>query len=215
MAIFIIDCFARLAMTLSGHYQYNLDEMKLKAESKQFLLKLAERTISDYFAGKDKPHLRESEITDPEIIENRATFVTLTIDGKLRGCIGSLTPRNKLYEDVINNSLMAAFSDTRFSPLSEEEFEKTKIEISVLDEPKHIDHKDKKTFLDIIAKKKPGMIVQLGLNQATYLPQVWGELPDPEKFIESLCQKAGLSPDAWTRPDTEIFTYEVENFEEL
>ncbi len=188
--------------------------MKLKDESKQFLLKLAERTIADFFAGKDKPRLMDSEIPDPELLARRATFVTLTIDGKLRGCIGSLSPRNKLFENVINNSLLAAFSDTRFEPLTEQEFDQTKIEISILDEPRHIDHSNEKAFLEKISEDKPGMIVQLGLNQATYLPQVWEELPDPKEFIASLCQKAGLALDAWRRPDTEIFTYEVDNFSE-
>jgi AmmeMemoRadiSam system protein A len=186
--------------------------MKLKETSKQFLLHLSRHTLEEYFNNSKKPEIIESDISDPKITKKGATFVTLTIDGELRGCIGTLIPKNKIYKDVINNTLNAAFSDPRFPQLSKNELTRVKIEISILSEPKHVALGSPEEFLKELEKSKPGLIIQLGLNQATYLPQVWEDLPDPEEFMSSLCQKAGLSSEDWKRPDAEIFSYNVEHF---
>ncbi|MFA7243880.1 MAG: AmmeMemoRadiSam system protein A [Patescibacteria group bacterium] len=185
----------------------------MKTESKQFLLKIARKSLENYFRGKGKLKVDESN-APAETNKLGATFVTLTKDGELRGCIGSLIAKKKIYEDVINNSLNAAFSDHRFPQLAESELNEIKIEISVLGEAKHMQIKSPKTFLEEIERNKPGLILQVGMNQATYLPQVWEDLPEPNEFMSTLSQKAGLLADAWARPDAEIFTYNVDDIQE-
>lgn len=169
------------------------------------LLKLARNAIESYFSKKE---LKVS----PEIIkkysEKKACFVTLTKNNQLRGCIGSLQPRQELYKDVIDNARNAAFQDPRFSPMEKSELDKIKIEISVLSIPKKLEFKDDKDLLKKLTKKE-GVIIKKEFYSATYLPQVWKELKDKEEFLSSLCMKAGLSEDAW-KEKIEVFTYSVE-----
>jgi MEMO1 family protein len=128
----------------------------------------------------------------------RATFVTLTQDGRLRGCIGSLEAHRPLGEDVRHNARAAALSDPRFAPLTAEELDSTRVEVSLLSTPKILAFAD---HADLIAQLRPGedgLILECGAARGTFLPQVWESLPDPEQFIAELKRKAGLSPDVST-----------------
>ncbi|MBE0620680.1 MAG: AmmeMemoRadiSam system protein B [Burkholderiales bacterium] len=128
----------------------------------------------------------------------RASFVTLTRDGRLRGCIGSLEAQRPLGEDVSHNALAAAVSDPRFAPLTREELVGTRIEVSILSAPKLVAFAD---HADMIAQLRPGedgLILECGGARATFLPQVWESLPDPERFVAELKRKAGLAPEAST-----------------
>jgi AmmeMemoRadiSam system protein A len=118
-----------------------------------------------------------------------------------------------LYEDIINNTLLAGFGDARFVPLKEAEIVDIKIEISILSEPQVYDC-SKEELLKNIKANVHGIIVQQGFNQATYLPQVWQDLPEKELFLQSLCQKAGLEKNSWKNENTELFYYTVEKFSE-
>jgi len=153
-------------------------------------------------------------LVDKSLRQKGATFVTITIDGKLRGCVGSLLPKKPLYKDVINNSLSAAFADPRFPPLEKKELAKIKIEISLLSKPKRINYDDNDDLLKKIIPKKYGLILQSNLHQATFLPQVWDEIVKKEDFLTNLALKAGLSPGAWKDPGIEFFYYTVEKFSE-
>jgi len=144
--------------------------------------------------------------------KKQACFVTLTINKELRGCIGSLEPRQELWKDVVENSRHAAFSDSRFNALEKDELGKIKIEISVLTIPKKIEYKNSEDLLKKIKGK--GVIIKRGWNQATYLPQVWEELPDKDEFLSSLCLKAGLSRDSWKNNQLDVSLYEVEKVSE-
>ena len=132
-----------------------------------------------------------------ELKEKQGCFVTLTINGQLHGCIGHILPVQELYKDLIENACSAAFSDPRFMPLTKAEFEKVKIEVSLLDLPRKLNYKTTDELLNYLAKNKPGVIIKKGLNQATFLPQVWEELPQAEDFLSHLCLKAGLPADEW------------------
>jgi AmmeMemoRadiSam system protein B/AmmeMemoRadiSam system protein A len=124
----------------------------------------------------------------------RASFVTLTQSGALRGCIGSLEAHRPLGEDVSHNARAAAFSDPRFAPLTLDELARTRIEVSLLSTPKPLAFAD---HADLIAQLRPGedgLILEYGDARGTFLPQVWESLPDPELFIAELKRKAGLSP---------------------
>jgi len=128
----------------------------------------------------------------------RATFVTLTRDGRLRGCIGSLEALQPLGEDVRRNARSAALSDPRFPALARAELAGTRIEVSLLSTPKLVTFAD---HADLIAQLRPGedgLILARGGARATFLPQVWEGLPDREQFIAELKRKAGLEPESST-----------------
>ena len=122
-------------------------------------------------------------------------------------------PLKPLYECVIENAINAAVNDPRFMPMTIDELDKVKIEISVLTLPKRLEYRDAN---DLLAKLKPmrdGVILKKGLYQATFLPEVWKELPNKELFLTHLCLKAGLSGDCW-KHNPEIYIYHAIVFEE-
>lgn len=172
------------------------------------LLKLARETLEVHF---DKKELSVSSEIKKKYSKKQACFVTLTLDDELRGCIGSIYSRQELWRDVVENTLNAAFNDYRFPSLDKSELDKIKIEVSVLTVPQKISFKDEEDLKRKIKGK--GVILKKGLNSATYLPQVWEDLPDEEEFLSSLCQKAGLKRSAW-KENVEVFVYEVEKVKE-
>ncbi len=182
-------------------------------KQKESLLRLARQSISHYLDCREMLPVDERKI-DPVLKEKRGVFITLTINGALRGCIGHLLPVQPLYLDVIENAVNAAFDDPRFDQLQTEELDKIKIEISVLSQPEPLEYKDPEDLLRQLVPLKHGVILKKGIYQATYLPQVWEDLTDKELFLSSLCQKAGLYPDEWKTAHPEIQTYTVEKFEE-
>ncbi|MHB8667034.1 MAG: AmmeMemoRadiSam system protein B [Burkholderiales bacterium] len=122
-----------------------------------------------------------------------ATFVTLTQEGRLRGCIGSLEAQRPLGEDVSQNARAAALSDPRFPPLAADELARTRFEVSLLSTPKPLAFSD---HSDLIAQLQPGedgLILECDGARSTFLPQVWEDLQDPEQFLAELKRKAGLS----------------------
>jgi len=147
--------------------------------------------------------------TYPELSKPQATFVTLTLEGRLRGCIGSLVAHRPFLEDVIHNAKAAAFDDPRFYPLSPEEFLHVSIEVSLLSEPKPLEYEDTKDLKSKIGVGVDGVILQQKGRKATFLPQVWEQLPTFEHFFAQLCQKAGLEASC-LEAHPEIWTYRVE-----
>ncbi|MBE2258752.1 MAG: AmmeMemoRadiSam system protein A [Rhodobacteraceae bacterium] len=133
----------------------------------------------------------------PELAEPGATFVTLTQNGRLRGCIGSLEAYRPLAVDVAENAVAAAFGDPRFAPLSAQEFPRTRLEVSLLTTPEPFPVSDE---ADALARLRPGidgLILSCGRRRATFLPQVWASLADPRQFLAELKVKAGLPADFW------------------
>jgi len=186
-----------------------IQNVKLGAKEKRTLLKLARKAIESRARGQN-PKTDKEEITE-KLEQKRGTFVTLTIGGKLRGCIGHILPAQELYKDVIENARSAAFDDGRFSPLNKEEFKKIKIEISILGLAKKFEYKDTKELINYLSKNKPGVILKKGLRQSTFLPQVWESADSAEDFLSHLCLKAGLPRDEWTR-GVEIALYNTLTF---
>jgi len=189
-----------------------MDTKTTKKDQEQ-LLKLARSAIrSKLIAGEkiDRP-----KTPSPLLKENRGCFVTLHDDsGNLRGCIGNLEPVRPLMEGIEENAKNAAFDDPRFSSLTREELEKVGIEVSVLTVPRTLDYDGPGDLLKKLRPGVHGVILSKGMRRATYLPQVWDQIPSKEMFLISLCKKAGLTPNAWKDPDTEILVYEAEYFEE-
>ena len=123
----------------------------------------------------------------------RATFVTLTQDGRLRGCIGSLEAHRPLGEDVSHNARAAALSDPRFPPLTRAELARTRVEVSLLSTPKPLAFADHADLIRQLRPGEDGLILQCAGARGTFLPQVWESLPEPEQFVAELKRKAGLA----------------------
>jgi AmmeMemoRadiSam system protein A len=142
-----------------------------------------------------------------------ATFVTLTQDGHLRGCIGSLEAHRKLDDDVRANARAAAFGDPRFAPLRPAEFGRIQVEVSLLTPPEPMAFCDE---ADAVAQLRPeidGVVLEWDGKRGTFLPQVWESLRDPQLFLNLLKQKAGLPSDFWA-PDIRLHRYAVQKWKE-
>ena len=177
--------------------------------SQSVLLKLARESIEEVLEAQntiDRDALVEQY---PVLAQKMATFVTLTIGGELRGCIGSLVAHRALVDDIIHNAKAAAFQDPRFTPITTSEYLHTTVEVSLLTPPEELAYDD---VDDLRAKIRPGIdgvILALGSRQATFLPQVWEQLNEFDLFFSHLGQKAGIGADA-LRHHPQIFTYQVE-----
>ena len=186
---------------------------RLTEEEGRQLVEVARKTIQKaLFNPKDKSE--PDTASSPKFQERRGTFVTLTLNGTLRGCIGHIVPQESLIEGVRINAINAAFRDPRFRPLGQNEYEKIKLEVSILTEPKPLPYTDAN---DLLAKLRPGtdgVIIRKGYHQATFLPQVWEQLPNKKDFLTHLCLKAGLDRDAWAYEKLEVHAYQVQAFEE-
>lgn len=142
-----------------------------------------------------------------------ATFVTLHLYGELRGCIGSLEARRPLVDDVQSNALASAFRDPRFEPLSKEELADVVIDVSLLGNSEPIHFRDEQDALAQLNPGKDGVILEYGRHRATFLPQVWSQLPEPRKFLSRLKEKAGLSATFWSN-DIRLSRYAVQEWNE-
>lgn len=143
-------------------------------------------------------HGAVSDMSAPWLQEPGACFVTLTQNGQLRGCIGSLEPRRSLLADVKANAVAAAFRDPRFSPLAERELDATAIEVSVLSPMESMVFANES---DALAQLRPGIdgvVFEYDGRHSTFLPQVWEQLPDRAMFLAHLKRKAGLKSDFWS-----------------
>jgi len=187
---------------------------QLSPEEGRYLLKVARQTIEQELSGKSDRALLEPVLPSTKFGDPRGTFVTLTINHGLRGCIGHIIPQETLLEGVKENAINAAFRDPRFPPLSKKEFEQIKIEVSILTEPKALAYANAGDLLKKIRPGVDGLIIKKGFHQATFLPQVWDQLPDVKEFLTHLCMKAGLEADEWKKGALEVQTYQVQAFEE-
>lgn len=183
----------------------------------QVLVKLARKTIMDKLGVDDSEPVSEdllSALKDDRFKLHYGTFVTLKIKGELRGCIGNLTSTEAVLHGVKRNAVNAAFHDPRFSPLSKDELDRTEIEVSILTEPQPLVFRDEQDLIKKLRAHVDGVIIRKGHSGATFLPQVWEQLPRPEDFLTHLCRKAGLPSDAWKNSELEVLTYQVQYFEE-
>ena len=159
------------------------------------LLTLARNAIGQRFGVGEQP-----VAAHPSLQEPGATFVTLTQQGQLRGCIGSLEAHRPLAADVAENAVAAAFRDPR-------------VEVSLLEPSEALTFADED---DALARLRPGvdgLILKHGSRRATFLPQVWESLPDRRRFLEQLKLKAGLPADFWDGQIT-LARYGVQKWKE-
>jgi AmmeMemoRadiSam system protein A len=190
---------------------------QINSKHGQVLVQLARRTIMEKLgqpiSTAEDQALTEA-LTEKVFKKNAATFVTLEIEGQLRGCIGSLIATQSLAADVRQNAESAAFHDPRFAPMSLDEIERVQIEISVLTSPLPLKYDTSSDLVSALCPHVDGVIIKKGMASATFLPQVWAQLPNPADFLTHLCRKAGLDGDAWRDTPLNVSTYQVQYFEE-
>jgi uncharacterized protein len=150
----------------------------------------------------------------PQLQKDGATFVTITKDDELRGCIGTLEAYQPLFEDVREHAIAAATQDYRFSPIGIEELSQIKIEISYLSEPEDFNYKDSQELLEKVRPNIDGVTFIDGQRRATFLPQVWDKLPNKEAFFDHLCLKMGVPINTWRKGKLLVQIYQVEEFHE-
>ena len=174
------------------------------------LLQIALNSIEHGLASGTGLVVEPSEYP-PLLNEKRASFVTLTVDTALRGCIGSLQPHARLVDDVARNAFAAAFRDPRFPSLSESELDSISIQISVLGPTEPLTVTSEQALIRQLRPGIDGLILKDRTARGTFLPAVWDSLPQPDRFLEQLKIKAGLPADYWS--DTiEILRYTTESF---
>jgi hypothetical protein len=192
-------------------------DRRFSPQQGDMLIRLARQTICETL-GIVRPDLQtdmpEGAFDDPCYQRRCGTFVTLKTNGQLRGCIGNLSGDQSVYEGIKQNAFQAAFRDPRFPPLAAREFPELKISISILSEPQPLDYQDGDDLLQKLRRGEDGVIIRKGAASATFLPQVWEQLPQPEEFLSHLCLKAGLSADTWRKAKLDVLTYQAQYFEE-
>jgi hypothetical protein len=173
------------------------------------LLAHARHAIETLFEPRGTRHLPDAAFLDAP----GATFVTLRRYSELRGCIGSLEADRPLREDVATNARAAALRDPRFAPLTKAELDGLSIEVSLLSPPQPMTFHDEDDVLRQLDATREGVLLEIGRHRATFLPQVWEQLPDARGFLRHLKAKAGLAADFWSS-EIRVARYAVEKWSE-
>jgi uncharacterized protein len=162
------------------------------SNAEQIILPIARATI-----GQALGRQTTADESAPWLQELKACFVTLKMNGELRGCIGSLQVQRSLLADLKANALAAAFHDPRFEPLTNNEFNDTCIEVSLISGLEPICFINEQDALNQLRPAIDGIIFEYQNWRSTFLPQMWESLPTPEVFMGLLKKKAGLSTSFW------------------
>lgn len=185
----------------------------LNKPEQEILLKIAREALEKSVTGNPLPAIK-LEVLPPSLQEDGASFVTLTVKERLRGCIGTLQAYQPLAEDVQEHAVAAALQDPRFPNVMPEELPGISIEVSVLSPRMPLVYNGPQ---DLLAKIRPGIdgvVLEDGLRKATFLPQVWEKIPDPALFLSQLCMKMGGPADLWRKKPLDVYTYQVQEFHE-
>lgn len=186
----------------------------LNAQEARLLLRLAREAMEAAVQGEALPPLA-LETLPPALQRPAATFVTLTRQGALRGCIGGLEARLPLAEDARQHAVDAALRDFRFPPVHPGELADIHLEISILSPLQPLAYQQAEDLLQRLRPGVDGVLLRRGpWQRATFLPQVWEKIPTPAEFLSQLCLKMGAAPDLWRREPLEVFVYQVEKIEE-
>ncbi len=183
---------------------------KLSEKSGKELVYLARATIINKLGRESvSPTLEE-----PVFQSEGGTFVTIKKRGALRGCIGNIEAVGTIADGVRKNAINAAFHDRRFSALTEDEVDEIHISVSILTPAQALFYTDAEDLCRQLRPGIDGVILQLGRASATFLPQVWEQLPETEQFLSQLSLKAGLGENAWKSDGVDISVYQVQSFSE-
>lgn len=189
-------------------FQPEADSDRPDAEKGATLLKLARAEIASKLGHPGAASTQSDWLAEPG-----ATFVTLTRQGELRGCIGTLEAHRPLGVDVRENAVAAAFRDPRFMPLSRAEFDGIRVEVSLLSPTEPLTVDDEAAALAALRPHVDGVVFEYGHYRSTFLPQVWEQLPEPAEFLSHLKRKAGLPTDFWAE-QVKLSRYTVSKWKE-
>ena len=181
---------------------------RLEPGSREMLLGTAASAIEARLAGT-AGSLPPTAGLPEELLAERATFVTLTIEDELRGCCGTLEPRRALALDVWHNAQVSAFNDPRFPPLEFREWVRVDLEISVLSPLERMYVHGEAELLRQVVPGEDGLVIAWRGSRATFLPKVWNQIDDPRDFLRRLKIKAGWTAGFWD-PDVEVWRYRTE-----
>jgi uncharacterized protein len=185
--------------------------MSLNKDHKQKLVELAQASIQSGLKTGRPLKINLTEFP-PEFRQQRATFVTLNINHRLRGCIGMLQAIRPLAEDIAENAFSAAFKDTRFPLLTPQEFNDLKIHLSILTPAEPFSFASEQDLISQLQPGIDGLIFQEGSQRGTFLPSVWESLPKPDQFLKQLKLKAGLPADYWSNTIS-VSRYRTDSFD--
>ena len=179
---------------------------ELGSELQQKLLEIARETIESYVQTRKEPEFR---VDEPDLQQKCGAFVTIKTHGRLRGCIGHVEGIKPLYQTIADMAVAASTQDPRFPPVTEDEFGALHLEISVMSPLRKIASPDE------VQPGIHGILMRRGFRSGLLLPQVATERGwDRKTFLEHTCLKAGLLPDDWQKPDTDIYIFSAQVFGE-
>ena len=178
-----------------------------KPETGEMLIALAREAIARELGVATAPALAADGLERPG-----AAFVTLMLDGELHGCVGSTKATRPLAEDVCANAIAAA-RDARFAPLTTEELERVRMEVSVLSPLSEIIFNDEDDAVRKLVPDVDGLVLRVDALQGIFLPHVWARYPEPHRFLTELKRKSGLDADFWS-PKLRLFRYTVDRYVE-
>ena len=184
---------------------------RLEAADRELLLSACMAELGEAARNGGKPPASGQPAKSPALSPWRATFVTLTEAGRLRGCIGSLAPRRPLVDDAVANTAQAGFADPRFAALNESELGGLRLDVSILSHPRPIPAGSESELVSGLEPDRDGLILGAGKRRALFLPSVWRQLPDGHAFVRHLIAKAGLETTSWPE-GLEAKRFRVESF---
>lgn len=176
----------------------------------EFLLDIAESAIRARLAGGRAPTVDPASLTPP-LLRPTGAFVTLHVGGELNGCIGNVTGSGPLAASIADLAIKAAFADPRLPALRPADLDRLDIEISLLTEPNEVPARSRAELLQHLRPGVDGLILHSGAHQAVFLPTVWRQLPEPDRFVDHLLLKAGLPTASWPR-DLTAFVFTTATF---
>ena len=181
---------------------------------KTYLLTLARQTLDGYLKDKKVPDVDKSKLSE-RLTAKKGCFVTLTRkDTGLRGCIGHIFPVKPLYQSVMECAISSAVHDSRFHPVTHKELRDIRISLSVLTVPADLAFTSPQDLLNKLIPLKHGVVLKTRYGSSTFLPQVWGDLPDKRQFLSRLCMKHGAPADEWEKEKIKVQTYQAVVFKE-
>jgi AmmeMemoRadiSam system protein A len=186
--------------------------LALSATERRLLLDLA-RAAAHAAVGSMPPPPLDTAALPEALCRPGASFVTVRVAGALRGCLGSLEAHAPLYADVRGHAAEVVCHDYRFAPVTPAELSELDVEVSVLSAPQPLAYAGPADLPRQLRPGVDGVILAYGARRATFLPQVWETVPDPEQFLARLCQKLGLSAQAWRHTPLDVSVYQVEALE--
>jgi MEMO1 family protein len=185
---------------------------RIEDADRELLLSACMAGLGEATRNGGKPPALNLNGKSPALSSWRATFVTLTENERLRGCIGSPAPRRPLIEDAVANAARAGFADPRFPRLKESELAGLRLDVSIVSHPRPIPAGSEAELVGALEPDRDGLILGAGEQRALFLPSVWRQLSDGRAFVRHLIAKAGLETTADWPAGLEAMRFRVESF---